>query len=86
VGWASYHDQWLSEGFAEFATGLFLEEAVGPKWQKDYLELFIAKQDSVGKGGVGSGCTGSWDSTKITGFSDHGHYRKSSQSRQSHNP
>ena len=23
VGWASYHDQWLSEGFAEFAAGLF---------------------------------------------------------------
>lgn len=25
VGWASYHDQWLSEGFAEFSAGLFLE-------------------------------------------------------------
>lgn len=32
VGWASYHDQWLSEGFAEFAAGLFLQQAVGPKW------------------------------------------------------
>jgi hypothetical protein len=40
VGWASYHDQWLSEGFAEFAAGLFLQEAVGPKWQKDYLEFW----------------------------------------------
>lgn len=40
VGWASYHDQWLSEGFADFAAGLFLEEAVGPKWQKDYLEYW----------------------------------------------
>jgi Peptidase family M1 domain/Carboxypeptidase regulatory-like domain len=37
VSWASYHDQWLSEGFADFAAGLFLEEAVGPKWQKDYI-------------------------------------------------
>ena len=26
VGWASYHDQWLSEGFAEFSAGLFLEQ------------------------------------------------------------
>ena len=29
VGWASYHDQWLSEGFAEFSAGLFLQQAVG---------------------------------------------------------
>ena len=29
VGWASYHDQWLSEGFADFSAGLFLQQAVG---------------------------------------------------------
>ncbi len=40
AGWASYHDQWLSEGFAEFAAGLFLQQAVGPKWQKDYIEFW----------------------------------------------
>jgi hypothetical protein len=40
VGWASYHDQWLSEGFAEFAAGLFLQQAVGSKWQKDYTEFW----------------------------------------------
>ena len=40
VGWASYHDQWLSEGFAEFSAGLFLQQAVGPKWQKDYIEFW----------------------------------------------
>jgi len=40
VMWASYHDQWLSEGFADFAAGLFLQQAVGPKWQKDYLEYW----------------------------------------------
>jgi aminopeptidase N len=40
VGWASYHDQWLSEGFAEFSAGLFLQQAVGPKWQKDYLDFW----------------------------------------------
>ena len=22
VGWSSYHDQWLSEGFADFSAGL----------------------------------------------------------------
>ena len=25
VGWASYHDQWLSEGFAYFSAGLYLQ-------------------------------------------------------------
>jgi aminopeptidase N len=30
VGWASYHDQWLSEGFADFSAALFLE-ATDPK-------------------------------------------------------
>jgi hypothetical protein len=40
VGWASYHDQWLSEGFAEFSAGLFLQQAVGKNWQKDYVEFW----------------------------------------------
>src|SRR5207253_5484196 len=25
VGWASYHDQWLSEGFAVFSAGVYLQ-------------------------------------------------------------
>jgi Peptidase family M1 domain/Carboxypeptidase regulatory-like domain len=40
VRWASYHDQWLSEGFADFSAGLFLQQAVGPGWQKDYIEYW----------------------------------------------
>jgi len=40
VGWASYHDQWLSEGFAEFSAGLFLQQGVGGDWRKDYLEFW----------------------------------------------
>jgi hypothetical protein len=40
VGWASYHDQWLSEGFAEFSAGLFLQQAVGPSWRKDYIDFW----------------------------------------------
>jgi peptidase M1-like protein/carboxypeptidase family protein len=40
VAWASYHDQWLSEGFAEFAAGLFLQQAMGKKWEKDYLDFW----------------------------------------------
>lgn len=40
VSWASYHDQWLSEGFAEFSAGLFLQQAVGKNWRKDYKEFW----------------------------------------------
>ncbi len=30
VGWASYHDQWLSEGFADFSAALYLENTEKP--------------------------------------------------------
>lgn len=40
VSWASYHDQWLSEGFAEFSAGLFLQQATGKGWQKDYVQFW----------------------------------------------
>jgi hypothetical protein len=40
VGWASYHDQWLSEGFAEFSAGLFLQNGVGKNWEKDYVDFW----------------------------------------------
>ncbi len=40
VSWGSYHDQWLSEGFAEFSAGLFLQQAMGKGWQKDYIEFW----------------------------------------------
>ncbi len=40
VGWASYHDQWLSEGFAEFSAGLFLQQAVAGDWRNDYVEFW----------------------------------------------
>ena len=40
VGWATYHDQWLSEGFAEFSAGLFVQQATGPKWQKPYTDFW----------------------------------------------
>jgi hypothetical protein len=35
VGWETYHDQWLSEGFADFSAGLYL--AFVEKNQKKYL-------------------------------------------------
>jgi Peptidase family M1 domain/Carboxypeptidase regulatory-like domain len=47
IGWASYHDQWLSEGFAEFAASLFLQQAVGPKWQKDYIDFWQRQRNRI---------------------------------------
>jgi hypothetical protein len=45
VGWSSYHDQWLSEGFAEFSAALVLQFTKGPKaydefWEKRRKEIF----------------------------------------------
>ncbi|HEU5400245.1 MAG TPA: M1 family aminopeptidase [Terriglobales bacterium] len=40
VGWASYHDQWLSEGFAEFSAGLFTQFGYGNNNLKDYLQFW----------------------------------------------
>jgi hypothetical protein len=40
VGWASYHDQWLSEGFAEFSAGLYLQQGVAGNWQKGYIDFW----------------------------------------------
>ena len=47
VGWASYHDAWLSEGFAEFAAGLFLQQAFGNNWKKDYLEFWERQRKQI---------------------------------------
>ena len=45
VGWASYRDQWLSEGFAEFTSALLLEINSGRKkadsfWEQKRGEVF----------------------------------------------
>lgn len=43
---ASYHDEWLSEGFAEFSAGLFLQYSQ-PKWQHDYTEFWERQKRRV---------------------------------------
>jgi hypothetical protein len=39
VGWSSYRDQWLSEGFAEFSAGLFLEASE----KRDQVDKFWSR-------------------------------------------
>jgi len=37
VGWQNYHEQWLSEGFAQFFAGLYAEHRRGPEVFGDML-------------------------------------------------
>lgn len=45
VGWSSYHDQWLSEGFAFFSAGLYLQ-VTEPKSDK-YLKYWKHAQEGI---------------------------------------
>jgi Peptidase family M1 domain len=47
VGWKSYHDQWMSEGFAEFSGNLYTQLRDN---QKEYIDRLRAdKQDLLSK-------------------------------------
>ncbi|HWZ32325.1 MAG TPA: M1 family aminopeptidase [Bryobacteraceae bacterium] len=52
VGWATYRDQWLSEGFAEFSAGVFLEATEKP----DQVDKFWNRQHDriLDKNGFGN--------------------------------
>jgi hypothetical protein len=45
VGWASYRDQWLSEGFADFSAGLFLQ--LTEKKPDKYLKYLGDARDAI---------------------------------------
>jgi hypothetical protein len=45
VGWSSYHDQWLSEGFAEFSAGLYVQ--MTEKQPGAYLKYWERAHDAV---------------------------------------
>ena len=45
VGWKSYHDQWMSEGFAEFSTSLFVQYAL--KDNGKFLEFWRDQHDRI---------------------------------------
>lgn len=48
VGWATYRDQWLSEGFAEFSTSLVVGAVEGPAGQRSFWEK--ARKKILGRG------------------------------------
>jgi hypothetical protein len=47
VGFDSYRDQWMSEGFADFSASLFLESAYGPKGAKMYSKFWGDERKSI---------------------------------------
>jgi len=47
VGFNSYRDQWMSEGFADFSASLFLQTAYGPKSQKMYMKFWDDERRSI---------------------------------------
>jgi hypothetical protein len=54
VSWSDYHDQWLSEGFAQFSAGLYQHRVAGEKKFKSFLEtdrefILSALPQSVGR-------------------------------------
>lgn len=58
VGWASYRDQWLSEGFAEFSAGLFLEGTEKPAevnrfWERLREEIVQKNQFGIAPNDAG---------------------------------
>jgi hypothetical protein len=52
VGWSTYHDQWLSEGFATFSAGLYLQltEKTPDKYLKYWqnARLYLLEKNSFG--------------------------------------
>jgi hypothetical protein len=49
VGWKSYHDQWLSEGFAEFSGKLYVQFRENPK---EFLEQFRKDKELLHSGDI----------------------------------
>ncbi|MBC8029254.1 MAG: carboxypeptidase regulatory-like domain-containing protein [Pyrinomonadaceae bacterium] len=45
VGWKSYRDQWMSEGFAEFSTSLYIQVALGDEGK--YIDFWNEQRDRI---------------------------------------
>ena len=46
VGWTSYHDQWISEGFSDFSASLFLQYTQGGKLDR-YLKFWDSQRQAI---------------------------------------
>ncbi len=76
VGFSTYHDAWLNEGFAEFSASLFVEatekpDAVGKFW--DRLREEISQKNSYGSSPNDAGPL--WLGERLSTFKNEGAYR-----------
>ena len=53
VFWKTYHDIWLSEGFAEYSAAWFVKEGIGDD-EKFRMVISAWKDDIIEKGNIGS--------------------------------
>ncbi len=78
VGWASYHDQWLSEGFADFSAGLFLQQV--EKKHEPYLKYWErARRTIVDKNSFGNRPNDAgplWMGLRLNTFKTNGAYNR----------
>lgn len=54
IGWSSYRDQWMSEGFSEFSASLYVQKIVGINkfiefWEAQRQEIVQATQATKGR-------------------------------------
>ena len=78
VGWNSYHDQWLSEGFADFSAGLFLQATEKtPEKYRAYWES--GRKEIVEKNNWGNAATDAgpiWMGLRLNTFKNDEAYRQ----------
>jgi hypothetical protein len=77
VGWASYHDQWLSEGFAEFSAGAFVEVTEKPAeanrfWDRLREEIIQKNQYGISANEAGP----IWMGLRLNNFHSPGAYNR----------
>jgi hypothetical protein len=76
VGWSSYHDQWLSEGFAFFSAGLFLQltEKNSDKYLKywEHARQLLVEKNAYGRRANDAGPV--WLGLRLATFRNEGGY------------
>ncbi len=77
VGWSTYHDQWISEGFADFSASLFLQATEKPDkflrfWEQS--RKLIVEKNSFGNRPGDAGPL--WMGLRLDTFKNPGAYRR----------
>jgi aminopeptidase N len=49
VGWKSYHDQWMSEGFAEFSASLYVQQVIRDEHR--FIEFWNKQKERITQAG-----------------------------------